>query len=99
LSVVQFFLLLIVRRLPSRTPEYNTGMAFSHINILLTYFAGLVLGPGVDMAFSYGITPDHVVGALLVMQAGLMIYLLRVCSLIFDPCSSIIAPYPPPQTH
>ena len=34
MAVVLGFLLLITRRVPSRTEEYNTGNIFSHVNIM-----------------------------------------------------------------
>ena len=39
MAVVTFFLLLIVRRMPSKTEEYNKGNIFSHVNILVVYLA------------------------------------------------------------
>ena len=39
MGVVMFFLLVIVRRMPSKTEEYNKGNIFSHINILMVYLA------------------------------------------------------------
>ena len=34
MGVVMFFLLVIVRRMPSKTEEYNAGNIFSHVNIM-----------------------------------------------------------------
>ena len=64
--------------MPSKTEEYNRANIFSHCNVLVTYFAGVVLNPTVQLTSSYGITPGHVVIALLAAQAVLMVYIFRI---------------------
>ena len=77
LAVVQFFLLLIVRRMPSLCKEFNHGNIFSHVNILVTYMAGLVLNPSVDLADG-SISQESIMVVLLALQLLLMAYLLKI---------------------
>ena len=59
IAVVVFFLLLITRRMPSMTNDFNRGMIFSHVNIMVTYFCGMVLNPSVDLSDG-SLTKTHI---------------------------------------
>ena len=72
MAVVQFFLLFIVRRIPSKTEEYNRANAFSHVNILVVYLAALMINPAVTLDEGSSLTEARVLLALLLLQARVL---------------------------
>ena len=78
MTVVLFFLLLIVRRMPSKTEEYNKGNIFSHINILAVYLASLMLNPAVTLDATTSVTEERILIVLLLLQALLLTYLVFI---------------------
>jgi hypothetical protein len=78
MTVVLLFLLLIVRRMPSKTEEYNKGNIFSHINILAVYLASLMLNPAVTLDATTSVTEERILIVLLLLQALLLTYLVFI---------------------
>eukprot|EP01052_Picozoa_sp_SAG31_P063482 SAG31_NODE_22406_length_526_cov_1.046838_1_plen_122_part_01 len=76
MSVTLFFLLLIVRKMPSKTEEYNRGNVFSHVNILVTAYCNLLLNPALNTESSD--LKDVIQIILLTIQVVLMVYLFWV---------------------
>ena len=76
--LVLVFLLLIVRRMPSGTRQYNRGYIFSHINIFMTYLAALVANDAVTLDPNGLVTLPRIAWTLLLFQLLLMLYLLQV---------------------
>ena len=82
IAAVIGFSLLIANRMPSKAEEYNRANVFSHCIFVATYYAAVMFHPDWGPAVwnkESGLKYVHIVMTLLVMQAVLVVYLLKAC--------------------
>jgi len=84
MAVTLFYLLLVTKYTPMKTPQYNSGYLLMHVLIIYFYTISLLLNPRVNLQDSAVDNIEWIDRSLVVFQCALLIFLLVVSFLKLD---------------